>query len=178
MSTYTHWSQHRVTPHGAAPPILVDPATLLAELTPETRVTLDGFIDEYRGFIMRERSWRRRWSRPERGIDVELAFLNEDMKAAVAAWTAGDKLYQMAIMLPGYDAAVEAALVARVRPSLSVNLEEALQATSDRPAVLVIPIADAPEAIRPVLQTDLLTLPSAFFALAAEADRALRDLSE
>lgn len=178
MSTYTRWSQHRITPRGVAPPILVEPATLLAELTPQARGTLSGFIDEYRGFIMRERSWRRRWSRPERGIDVEVAFLNEDMKAAVSAWTAADQLYQMAILLPGYDAKAEAALVAKVRPSLPVNLDEALQAASDRPAVLVIPIADPPEAIRPVLQTDLLTLPAAFFAVAAEADRALRDLGE
>lgn len=170
------WSQRRLTPEGAVQDIVVDPARLLADLTPSTRGTLTSFIDEYRAFIIREWSWRRCWSRPERGIDVELEFLSHDMKAALAAWSSGETFYQMALLLAGYDPAAEAKLIARVRQPLAVNFNHALASATARPGVLVIARTDIPPTIRPVLQTDLLTLPAAFFALAAEADRVVRGL--
>ncbi|MEO8657149.1 MAG: hypothetical protein ABI693_01695 [Bryobacteraceae bacterium] len=164
------WSQYRVLPDGTVVTMVVKPDALLSDLTPETRHTLLGFIREYRDFIMRERSWRRSWSRPERGIDVDLSFLNEDMKAAAAAWTAAGQPYQMAVLLPGYDRDAEQKLLAKMVHSLPVVVPD------DRPAVVVIPGEHVPDSVRPVLQTDLLTLPVAFFTLAEEAELLLGGL--
>lgn len=170
------WRQIRVFPGGKGAAVVVDTESLLAALSAETRATLLGFVDEYRAFIMRERSWRRCWSRPERGIDVELSFLNEEMKGAVAAWTANGKVCQVAVLLPGCDREAEASLLARVRPSLPVDVDAVLPGLDERPCVIVVPTAEADTPVRPVLQTDLLTLPAAYFELAGEADDMLRRL--
>jgi hypothetical protein len=168
------WRQHRVTLDAKSTTVVVDSESLLAGLTAETRATLEGFIAEYRDFVMRERSWRRRWSRPERGIDVELSFLNEDMKGAVAAWTANGRVCQLAVLLPGCDREAERGLLTRLVPSVPVDLHAVLTQAAERPCVIVVPMAEVDVPVRPVLQTDLLTLPAAFFALAAEADDMLR----
>jgi hypothetical protein len=170
------WRQHRVTPDGKVNTVVVDSECLLTALTPETRATLEGFIAEYRTFVMRERTWRRRWSRPERGIDVELSFLNEDMKGAVAAWTANNRVCQLAVLLPGCDPEAEAVLLNRLKPSVPVDLDAIIAPSGERPSVIVVPTAEIETPVRPVLQTDLLTLPAAFFALAMEADDMLRRL--
>ncbi len=150
----------------------MDPERVSRELPDEMREVLRGLTEEYAGFVMRERSWRRVWMQPGEEGEIELSFLNDDMKAALALWKLpGEQtqLFQLALLLSGHDKQAERSLVGKVATGLDPAVAEAFEEVDSRPAVLLIAAGETPDWMRPVLRTDLLTLPEAFFRLADEA---------